>query len=157
MKRTGCRWAKIRGAYRLSRRGRLRPRRRAVDRAAIRQSDFIWQLATAWHVLRYVLVQGRKPLQLIASPAMRVVNGHRLLQFVADRRNRPSEIGVATHKGKGINIVVKHCIKEHFGGYVDIGSLLFKFDDGSHAIYFIARNEMKGDTYAEQNSAELAE
>ena len=35
MKRTGYRWAKIRGAYRLSRGRRLCPHRRAVDRAAV--------------------------------------------------------------------------------------------------------------------------
>ena len=35
MKRTGYGWAKIRGAYRLSHGRRLRPRRRAVDRAAV--------------------------------------------------------------------------------------------------------------------------
>ena len=35
MKRTGYRWAKIRGAYRLSHGRRLRPRRRAVDRATV--------------------------------------------------------------------------------------------------------------------------
>ena len=119
---------------------RLCPRRRTVDRAAVGQGDFIRQLATAWHVMRYVSVQGRKPFQFVASPAVRIVNGHRLLQFVADRRNRPGEIGVATHKGKGINIVVKYRIKEHFGGYVDVRSLLFEFDDGSHAICFVARN-----------------
>ncbi len=119
---------------------RLRPRLRAVDRATIWQGYFIWQLATAWHVVRYVPVQGRKPLQFIASPAVRIVNGDRFLQFVANRRNRPCEIGVAAHQGKGINIVIKRRVKKHFGGYVDVGSFFFKLDDGSHTVCFVARN-----------------
>ena len=45
MKRTGYRWAKIRGAYRLSRGRRLCPRRRAVDRAMLRL-DFLRLYAT---------------------------------------------------------------------------------------------------------------
>ena len=46
MKRTGYRWAKIRGAYRLSRGRRLCPCRRAVDRAAVRPDwDYVGKLA----------------------------------------------------------------------------------------------------------------
>ena len=56
MNRMGYRWAKIRGAYRLSRRRWLCPRRRAVDRAAVVSMSEIWYttLCKKERSLRYV-------------------------------------------------------------------------------------------------------
>ena len=125
----------------VSGRGRWRsPCRRAVDRASIGQGDFVWQLATARHILRYIPVQGRKLLQLVASPAMRIVNGDRLLQFIANGRDWPCKVRVAAHQCKGVHIVVKHRIEDHFSCDVDIRPLFFKSDDGCHAVRLVAGN-----------------
>ena len=120
-------------------RHRLRqPCRRTADCAAIGQRYLVRQLATPWRVLRNVPVQRCKLLQFIASAAMWVVNRNWLLQLVSDCRDGSSEVGIAADQCKRIDIIVKHCVEDHFSGYVDIGSFLFEFDDRSHAIRFVA-------------------
>ena len=134
------RGARVSGGFNRRRGGRLFPRRRAVYRAAIRQRDVVGKLAATWRVVWYVPVQGGKLLQLIASPAMRIVNGDRLFQLVANRRNWPCKVGVSAHESKGIHIAVKHRVEDHFGSDVDIRPLFFESDDGRHTVCLVAGN-----------------
>ena len=118
----------------------LRPRRRAMDRAAIGNRHIIWQLTPCGKVAGDVSIQRRIAFQFIACALMRVVNCNRPFEAIANRRNWAREVGISAYKGKCVYFVFKRCVKNHLRSNVDIGAFFFKLYYGGHAIAFRARN-----------------
>jgi len=124
MKRRVYRWAKIRGAYRLSHGRRLRPRRRAVDCAAVRSDgDYFWKLAlrrkVAWNIPAICGMETE-----IRRALARIEHDCPSFEFVSYKIKRCDEVCIARKNDKCIGSVCVGIVEKR-GGEVDVRPLLF--------------------------------
>ena len=110
----------------------LRPRRRAVDRAAMRPDGYhVGELAFRRKVAWDVRVVCRRPLKMVGDGFAWIEYKHGFLELAAESVNRSRLIGIACYQSKAVS-VRPHGIDK--GGYrkVYVGAFLFKFHDVCH-------------------------
>ena len=114
-------------------RTRLRPRRRAMDRAAMRSNrNHFRQLALRRKVAGDVRVVGSRSLKMVGHGFAWIEYKHRFPKFAAERLNCPCLIGIACYQNKAVGIRA-HGIDECCDSKVYVRTLLFKLYNMRHS------------------------
>ena len=109
--------------------GRLFPRRRAVDRAAMRpDGNHFGQLAFRRKVAGDVLVVGGHGTKLFAGAFMGIENDDGFSRALLEIVERRDEVGVAGDEYDAVEVGL-HVVDEHLGGDIHVGAFLFGFPD----------------------------
>ena len=113
-------------------RTRLRPRRRAVDRAAMRPYwDYVGKLALRRKVAGDVCVVCRHSLKMFGDGFSWVEYKHGFPKFAAECENRSCLIGVSGYQRKAVGVGV-HGVDKGCDCKIYVRTLLFKLYDMSH-------------------------
>ena len=127
------RGAGVSGGFSRSRGGRLFPRRRAVDRAAMRSDgNNFRQLALRREIAWNVRVVGSRSLKMVGHGFAWIEYKHRFPKFAAERLNRPSLIGIAGYQNKAFGIGA-HGIDKGGNSKVYVRTFLLKLNDMRHS------------------------
>ena len=111
---------------------RLRPRRRAVDRAAVRPDwDYVGKLALRRKVAGDVCVVCRHSLKMFGDGFSWVEYKHGFPKFAAECENRSCLIGVSGYQRKAVGVGV-HGVDKGCDCKIYVRTLLFKLYDMSH-------------------------
>ena len=111
-------------------RRRLRPRRRAVDRAAMRTNgNCVGKLALCRKVAGDVLVVGGHGAEFFAGAFMRIEHDDGLPRSLLEIVTRGNEVGVSRDKYDTVKVIF-HVVDEHLGCDVNIRAFLFGFPHG---------------------------
>ena len=101
-------------------RRRLRPRRRAVDRAAMRTNgNCVGKLALCRKVAGDVLVVGGHGAEFFAGAFMRIEHDDGLPRSLLEIVKRGNEVGVSRDKYDTVKVIF-HVVDEHLGCDVNI-------------------------------------
>ena len=104
---------------------RLCPRRRTVDRAAVRaDGDYLWKLALRRKVAGNVLIVGGHGSEFFAWAFMRIEHDNRLPSMFLEIMERCYEIGIARDKHDAVEDLF-HVVYEHLRCDVHIRTFLF--------------------------------
>ena len=115
------------------RRRRLRPRGRAVERAAVGKRHHVRQLAPRRQVARDVRVVGGVVHEVRWPVASWIVHKNWLFQLKADNVNWGYVVGVAGDEYIAIRIIPE-CVGKKGGGQIDIRPLFLEFHHVSHTV-----------------------
>ena len=111
---------------------RLCPRRRAVDRAAVRPDwDYVGKLALRRKIAGDVCVVCRHSLKMFGDGFSWVEYKHGFPKFAAECENRSCLIGVSGYQRKAVGVGV-HGVDKGCDCKIYVGSFFFKFHDMSH-------------------------
>ena len=114
-------------------RTQLRPRRRAVDCAAMRSDgNNFRQLALRREIAWNVRVVGSRSLKMVGHGFAWIEYKHRFPKFAAERLNRPSLIGIAGYQNKAFGIGA-HGIDKGGNSKVYVRTFLLKLNDMRHS------------------------
>jgi len=114
-------------------RTRLRPRRRAVDRAAMRShGNHFRQLALRRKVAGDVRVVGSM-IAYVGKSFMRIEHEYLLAKLLSDQVERRNEVRIPADEGNGINVAREHIV-EHVGCDIDVRPFLLQLDDMHSAV-----------------------
>ena len=114
-------------------RAQLRPRRRAVDRAAMRSNRYdVGKLALCREIAWNVRVVGSRSLKMVGHGFAWIEYKHRFPKFAAERLNRPSLIGIAGYQNKAFGIGA-HGIDKGGNSKVYVRTFLLKLNDMRHS------------------------
>ena len=113
--------------------GWLRPRRRAVDRAAVRSyGNHFGQLALRRKVAGDVRVVGCCPFKMLGDCYVGIEHKHRFPKLMAKGVNGSRLIGISCYQNKAVSIRA-HCIDKGCDRKVYVRPFFFKFHDMRHA------------------------
>ena len=109
-------------------RTRLCPRRRAVDRAAMRSyGNHFRQLALRWKVARNVRVIGSM-IAYVRKSFVGIEHEYLLAKLLSNQVKWRYEVRIPADEGNGINVVREHIV-EHVGCDIDVRPFLLQLDD----------------------------
>ena len=113
-------------------RRRLCPRRRAVDRAAMRTNgNCVGKLALCRKVAGDVCIVCRRPLKMFGDSFSWVEYKHGFPKFAAECENSSCLIGVSGYQREAVSVGM-HGVDKGCDRKIYVGSFFFKFHDTSH-------------------------
>ena len=123
-----ARGAGVSDGFSRSRGGQLFPRRRSVDRAAMRpDGNHFRQLALCREVARDVRIVGSM-IADVGKSFVRIEHEYLLAKLFSDQVERRNEVRITADEGNSINVAGEHIV-EHVGCDIDVRPFFFQLDD----------------------------